>query len=83
MVAQSYTLGLLKETEQLFARDILAYLAKKKLWRNTLSDEQAFSEDKLWRELRASNSAFMLFKNKRRELDNGWLPTPWDDANDW
>jgi hypothetical protein len=82
IVAQSYTLGLLNETEQLFAREILAYLAKKKLWRNTVSDEQAFSEDKLWRELRASNSAFMPFKNKRRELDNGWRRIPWDDAND-
>ena len=80
IIAQSYSGGLLNETEQIFARDVLAYLVKKALWQNTLADESAFYEDKLWRPLCIPNSPFVPFKSQVRELDNSWRHVPWGNT---
>lgn len=37
--AAAYSTGMLDEIGQGFTLDVLAYLAKKGLWRNTLADE--------------------------------------------
>jgi hypothetical protein len=81
-LAKLYCARHLNETEKLFARDVLAYLAKKALWRNTLNDEAAFFEDKLWRALQTSDSPFVPFKSQRRDLDNGWRRVYWDSADE-
>jgi hypothetical protein len=80
-LAQSYSGTVLNETERLFARDVLAYLAKKGLWQNTLTDEAAFYADKLWRPLRINDSSFVAFKHQRRNDDNGWRRIPWDNED--
>lgn len=82
VMAQSYLARHLNDTEELFARDVLAYLAKKALWRNTLNDEAAFYDDKLWRPLQRNDSPFVPFKSQRRDLDNGWRRVQWDSADE-
>jgi hypothetical protein len=50
-VANAYEAGALSDVAQNFALDLLAYVAKKGLWRNTLPDLQLFYRDKLYRPL--------------------------------
>lgn len=76
-LAHSYSTGILNATEQLFARDVLAYLVKKGLWRGSLTDETDFYEDKLWRPLQASGDRFAPFKSRRHDQDNSWRRNPW------
>ena len=82
VLAQSYCGNIFNDTEKLFARDVLAYLAKKGLWANALADEPVFYEDKLWRPLRVNDSTFVPFKGQRKNADNSWRSVAWDNADD-
>jgi len=78
IVAQSYKDKKLNGVEQRFSRDLLAYLAKKRLWENTLPDEQIFHDDKLYRPLAPNDSPFTPYSKKRTERDESWRAVVWD-----
>jgi hypothetical protein len=79
VLAESIVSHRLSEIEQNFALDVLAYLACKCLWKNTLPDDQLFYEDKLYRSLRASESTFVPYAANSTEGYQAWRRKPWDE----
>ena len=71
-VASAYAHQLLRGLERGFSLDVLAYLAGKGLWKNTLPDEQLFYEDKLYRSLQKTNSPFIPFLAGHKNRYQGW-----------
>jgi hypothetical protein len=60
--------------------DLLAYLCGKRLWKNSLADDPLFYEDKLYRPLRRSDSAFVPYASGKAERYQGWRTKPWQEA---
>ena len=75
-LASAYLHATLEKCERNFVRDLLAFLAAKHLWENTLPDEPLFYEDKLYRSLQKINSPFVLYQKGRRNQD--WRNNAWD-----
>jgi hypothetical protein len=80
VLAESVVNHCLCEIEQKFALDVLAYLACKCLWKNTLPDNQLFYEDKLYRSLRASESPFVPYPARNIEKYQAWRRKAWDES---
>jgi hypothetical protein len=80
-VAKAYSGGSLQGHEQKFALDLLAYMVRKGLWRNTLSDDEVFYLDKLYRPLRRDASPFAPYANRKSESYQGWRDKLWDEAS--
>lgn len=78
-VARAYTGGMLDAISQNFALDLLAYLAKKGLWQNTLTDEKLFYENKLYRPLRREGSPFIPYGQRERVSYDGWRSKAWTE----
>jgi hypothetical protein len=78
-VASAYEDGTLSDVAQNFALDLLAYVAKKGLWRNTLPDLQLVYENKLYRALQRDGSPFVPFGQRKRELYQDWRLKPWNE----
>jgi hypothetical protein len=78
ILSRSYEEKLFGDIEQLFTLDLLAYLAKKRLWQNQLSDDPSFYLDKLYRPLRKSDSPFIPYFEKATERDESWRRGVWD-----
>jgi hypothetical protein len=78
-VAVSYSRTQFGASEAAFARDLLAYLAKKGLWDSRLADEQVFYADKLYRSLRRDGSPFVPYAQQRPEQYDGWRGKDWDE----
>lgn len=77
--AAAYSTGTLDEIGQGFTLDVLAYLAKKGLWRNTLADAERFYNDKLYRPLRRDESPFVPYAQRERESYQGWRLKSWEE----
>lgn len=67
-------------TERRFSLELLAYLAKKHLWRNTLDDAPEFYGDKLLRPLQVSDSPFVSYADRAGVRDERWRTNTWDEA---
>ncbi len=80
-VAKAYSGGSLEGYEQKFALDLLAYMVRKGLWRNTLADDEVFYLDKLYRPLRRDASPFAPYANRKSESYQGWRDKLWDEAS--
>ncbi len=80
-VAEAYSSAALQGYEQNFALDLLAYMARKGLWRNTLADDEVFYLDKLYRPLRCDASPFAPYANRKAEPYQGWRDKVWDEAS--
>jgi hypothetical protein len=80
VLGESVTSHRLTEIEQSFALDVLAYLACKRLWRNTLPDDQVFYEDNLYHSLRTSESSFVPYSQQNKEGYQAWRRKPWDES---
>lgn len=80
VVAEAYVKAQLNPTEAAFALDVLAYLAKKGLWKSSMADEEAFYTDKLLAPLMASNSPFFTKYKKRRPSDQTWRANAWTET---
>lgn len=78
-LATSLQSGLLRQTENGFALDLLSYLAKKGLWRNTLDDQSDFYDDKLLAPLRIADSPFIPYGDAKAERDESWRLQAWDE----
>jgi hypothetical protein len=76
-LARSYRENKLHAVEKAFALDLLAYLAGKGLWRNTLEDDPIFYGDKLYRPLRAKDSPFIPYAERADEADETWRQNEW------
>ena len=79
-LAKSFESGSLSAVERNFALDLLSYLAKKRLWENTLTDDPGFYDDKLYRPLQLTDSPFVPYADKGIEVDNTWRSKDWDEA---
>jgi hypothetical protein len=79
VVADAYSAGRLDETGQRFALDVMAYLAKKGLWRNTLADAELFYGDKLFRSLQRDGSPFVAYAERQRDSYQGWRSKAWTE----
>lgn len=79
-VAKAYSAGSLEGYEQKFALDLLAYMVRKGLWRNTLADDEIFYLDKLYRPLRRDASPFAPYANRKSESYQGWRDKLWNEA---
>jgi len=62
VLAASVQADSLSRSERAFVLDLLSYLAKKRLWRNTLGDDPEFYTDKLRTPLRKTGSPSFLFR---------------------
>lgn len=80
VIARSYSSAQFSDSESGFARDLLAYLAQKRLWENRLDDEAGFYSDKLYRSLRRSTSQFLPYAQQRPERYSGWRDKSWDES---
>jgi hypothetical protein len=80
VLAESVVSRRLSEIEHCFGLDVLAYLASKCLWKNTLPDNQLFYEDKLYRSLRASESPFVPYPARNIERYQAWRRKAWDES---
>ena len=80
VLAAAYSAGVFSESESGFARDLLAYLSKKRLWENCLPDEAGFYSDKLYRSLQLNTSPFLPYAQQRPERYRDWRDKPWDEA---
>jgi hypothetical protein len=80
VLANSYNAGKLDRVERKFALDLLAYLCAKRLWNNTLTDDRLFYEDKLYRSLRKSESAFIPYASDKIERYQAWRTKPWQET---
>lgn len=78
-LARSLQSGLLGASERGFVLDLLAYLAKKRLWQNWLTDDAAFYNDKLRRPLQTAGSPFVPYSDARFERDQAWRSVGWDE----
>jgi hypothetical protein len=78
-LATSVQAGLISETERKFALDMLSYLAKKRLWKNTLDDHADFYGDKLRRALQITDSPFIPYTVKGVERDESWRSNDWEE----
>lgn len=76
-MASAYNGGSLLPPEELFLLDGLAYLAKKRLWENSLDDRKVFYVDKLYRSLRKTDSPFVAYADQRPERYEDWKHKPW------
>lgn len=80
VIAGSYNTGKLDTVEGKFALDLLAYLCRKHLWNNTLSDDPLFYQDKLYRSLKKTDSLFIPYASEKKERDQTWRTKPWEEA---
>lgn len=80
VIAGAYSSAHFGVSESGFARDLLAYLAQKRLWENRLDDEEGFYSDKLYRSLRRSTSPFLPHAQQRPERYQGWRDKSWSEA---
>ena len=80
VLAAAYSSGIFSESESGFARDLLAYLSKKRLWKNCLPDEPGFYSDKLYRSLQINTSPFLPYAQQRPERYRDWRDKPWDET---
>jgi hypothetical protein len=80
MIAAAYSQTEMGGCEKAFARDLLAYLAQKRLWKNRLVDEPLFYMDKLYRSLRLDGSPFVPYAMQRPERYEGWRGKSWDEG---
>jgi hypothetical protein len=80
VLAAAYSSGVLSESESGFARDLLAYLSKKRLWENCLPDEAVFYSEKLYRSLQINTSPFLPYAQQRPERYRDWRDKPWDET---
>ena len=78
-LAESLQSGLLGATERNIVLDLLAYLAKKRLWQNTLADDAGFYNDKLRRPLQTTGSPFIPYSDTGVERDQAWRSVSWDE----
>lgn len=78
-LAVSVKTGLFDATERKFALDLLSYLAKKRLWQNTLADDIDFYNDKLRRPLQITGSPFVPYVDKGVDRDEAWRSIEWDE----
>ena len=78
VLAQSYEKDLLSDIEKRFSMDLLAYLAKKRLWQNSLTDDPIFYGDKLYRSLQKTNSSFVPYSKQSTERDESWRGIAWE-----
>lgn len=78
-LAVSVQSGLLGATERKFSLILLSYLAKKRLWQNTLSDDKGFYKDKLLRPLQTTGSPYVPYADKGFERDEKWRSIDWDE----
>ena len=80
VIAGAYSSAHFSDSESGFARDLLAYLAQKRLWENRLDDEIGFYSDKLYPSLRRNTSPFLLYAQQRPERYYGWRDKSWDET---
>ena len=80
VIAGAYSSDHFSDSESGFARDLLAYLAQKRLWENRLDDEAGFYSDKLYRSLRRNTSPFLPYAQQRPERYHGWRDKSWDET---
>jgi hypothetical protein len=80
-VATAYMKGELDGVERRIARDLLAYLAHKRLWENRLADEEIFYRDRLYSPLRRDGSPFVPYARQRPERYNAWRGKSWDERS--
>jgi|SRR5579883_684982 len=80
ILAQSLQSERLNPAEQMFTRDLLAYLAKKRLWKNTLQDDPIFYTDKLYRSLRTTDAPFIPYSERGIERDQTWRSVDWEET---
>lgn len=80
-VADAYSGGQLNDVELKIARDLLAYLALKGLWENTLEDEEIFYQDRLYRALRRDGSPFVAYSHQHPERYDAWRGKAWDESS--
>jgi hypothetical protein len=64
VVAAAYSQGEMGNCDGALALDLLAYLAKKRLWENRLADSRMFYSDELYRSLRRKDSPFIPYAKK-------------------
>lgn len=79
-LASAYEARRLNDSERLFARDLLAYLAYKRLWQNRLPDEKVFYENKLYHSLRRDGSPFVPYAAQRPKPYQEWRGKPWEEG---
>ena len=79
-LAHAIATGSDRRTERRFSLEVLAYLAKKRLWRNTLDDAPEFYSDKLFRPLQVSESPFVSYADRAGVRDERWRTIEWDEA---
>ena len=78
-IARAIMSEALGRTERQFALELLAYLANKGLWRNSLSDSPEFYRDKPLRPLRISGSPFQPYTARSVARDESWRAVAWDE----
>jgi hypothetical protein len=79
-LASAYRKGTADPTVEKFSIDIMAYLAHKRLWKNSLSDNPGFYADKLLRPLTKSDSPFVPYATLRPQSDESWRDNHWTSA---
>jgi hypothetical protein len=77
VLAESSAANRLSAPERAFVLDILAYLSQKRLWKNTLADDELFYRDKLYRSLQKGESPFLPYSQQRPETYQGWRTKAW------
>jgi len=80
-VADAHQAGQLSPSEAAFALDLLAYMSKKGLWENTLTDDQVFYDDKLYRPLCRDGSPFQPYATRSAQRYQGWRRKSWDEQS--
>jgi hypothetical protein len=80
VIAERYVEAQFGPTDAAFALDVLAYLAKKGLWKSTLPDEEVFYSDTLLEPLRSSNSPFLVKYKRRGTRDQEWRSNVWTES---
>jgi hypothetical protein len=79
VLAEKYIRADMTDIELKFVRDLLAYLCHKRLWRNSLPDEELFYCDKLYRPLQISASPFVPYSAYRPPYDQTWRTGQWTE----
>jgi hypothetical protein len=79
-IAHAYKKDVLDRSEKHFALDLLAYMALKGLWKNTLEDQELFYRDKLFRPLQKDESTFAPYGDRKPERYQEWRDKPWEEA---
>lgn len=74
-----YQDGINDSTINKFALDVMAYLTHKRLWRNTLPDDERFYSDKILRALQKSDSPFIPYESQRAPTDQSWRNNDWSE----